>query len=428
MAALTSSGIFATFILRFNISGIGAVLVQPQSDFHLTKLQLGLIFTAFLVPYTVLQPIAGWATDRFGAKLTLLVGTLAASIITITTGFVSSFFALISLRAILGLTQAPNFVSGAKVSSSDWYDHGQRAKSASTWIAGGRLGTAITIPLATTLAVVYGWRWGFYITGLIGLLWCVAWLVVFREEPTIARIHKAHDQESTQSGIRTAMPVIASSLGLGLVLASFGQGYLAYLLGNWLPTYLGAEGFTVVNAGLLSFLPIIAAVLTIILIGGLLSDHLAVSRGSLVSLRSGLFALGMLGASGMLVLTAYASQIAQQLHVSGGYFALFSLTIAGAMWGMATPSLWVALIEAVPKESVGAVGGVQNLGGNAGGIAVSLLTGYFVGTTNTFFLAILLTCGMTMTAAVSALVLIKPRRQDLKLLGPILSGTALENP
>ncbi|HEX4921178.1 MAG TPA: hypothetical protein VFV92_10610, partial [Candidatus Bathyarchaeia archaeon] len=84
--------------------------------------------------------------------------------------------------------------------------------------------------------------------------------------------------------------------------------------------------------------------------------------------------------------------------------------------------------EAVPKESVGAVGGVQNLGGNAGGIAVSLLTGYFVGTTNTFFLAILLTCGMTMTAAVSALVLIKPRRKDLKLLGPILSGTSLENP
>jgi MFS transporter, ACS family, D-galactonate transporter len=426
MAALTSLGVFTTFVLRFNISGIGLVLVQPQSDFHLTKLQLGIVFSAFLIPYTLLQPFAGWATDRFGAKTALLVGTIAASIITILTGFISTFLALIALRVALGVSQAPNFVSGAKVSSSNWFDKSQRARSASTWIAGGRIGTALTIPFTTSLAVFYGWRWGFYITGIIALLWCALWLIGFREERVESEELHVLRETKKRSGIRMSVPIILSPLGLGLVVASFGQGYLAYLLANWLPTYLASQGFGIINAGLLSFLPIIAAVITIILVGGFLSDHLVDTGASPVRLRSKLFSLGMLGASLMLVVTAYAGTIAQQLRLPGDYFALSSLTLAGAMWGIATPSLWVALIEAVPREVAGSVGGVQNLGGNAGGIAVSLLTGYFVGTTNTFFLAILLTSGITLLGALSAFLLINPQTSEVEeILTPLVTGTSL---
>ena len=180
IAFLTGIGIFVTFVLRLNLSPVAPVLAK---EFHLTDFELGLLLSGFLWVYTVLQPVAGWVTDRFRAKVSMLLGILATSILTIITGFANSFSALISLRVALGVTQAPNFVSGAKVTSSPWFSKEQRGRATSTWIAGGRLGTVFAFPVAAWLAVSFGWQWVFFVTGLLGLVWCVAWFFGFRDAP-----------------------------------------------------------------------------------------------------------------------------------------------------------------------------------------------------------------------------------------------------
>jgi ACS family glucarate transporter-like MFS transporter len=393
IALLTGVGVFVTFVLRYNLSPVAPVLAK---DLQLTDFELGLLLSGYLWVYTILQPVAGWATDRFGAKVSMLVGGIAGSIITIATGFANSFLGLFSLRVALGVTQAPNFVSGARVTSSPWFGKEQKARAASTWIAGGRLGTAFAFPLAAWLAVSLGWQWAFFGTGIIGLVWSISWFFGFRDVPR----NEKDGQEPRRIQVRESLPVILSPLGLGLALASFGQGYVAYYVGFWLPTYLGREGFKILSAGILASLPIIAAVVSLVLVGGFLSDYLVQKGASPVGMRRKLFSIGMTSAAVMLFATAYAPD---------PYSALTTLCLAGAAWGFSTPSLWAALVEATPRELTGTMGGVQNFGGNVGGIVVTVLTGYISSVTNSFFLALLVCSAAAFMGAASATLLVKPR-------------------
>ena len=399
MASLAASGTFTTFMLRLNLS---PVATQIRGALQISNFELGLVFSAFLWVYTFLQPAAGWATDRWGAKLTMFTGLLASSIITIFTGFATSFITLIALRVALGVAQAPNFVTGAKVSASGWYQKETRARATSIWIAGGRLGTVLTLPLAAALGVAFGWQWAFYGTGILGLLWCGLWFFGYQERtpvnPSIGS--PAEDRVSW----RERLPFLTTPLALGLVLASFGQGYIAYYLNTWLPTYLiDQRKFSILQAGFLSSLPFIAAIATILLVGGLFSDYMVRRGASPVGLRSRLFSIGMIGIAAMFFATAYAPD---------PYFAVATLSLAGAAWGLATPSLWAALVEATPKAITGSMGGVQNFGGNLGGIVVIISTGYILDITNKdHFFALIAGSAAALLAALSAVILIRPQRQ-----------------
>ena len=398
IATLTSAGIFVTFMLRVNISPITPLL---KNELRLSDFEIGLALSGFLWIYTFLQPVAGYITDRFGAKLSLLVGVLATSIITLLTGFVGSFLALFVLRVALGVTQTPNFVSGAKVTASGWFNEKQRARGTSIWVAGGRLGPVLTFPLAAWLGVSYGWPWALYGTGVIGLLWCLVWFFGFQDNPGNWK-ESADAIAKPKLNIRKNLPVLISPLGLGFALASFGQGYVAYYLNLWLPTYLVQEQkFTILNAGIFATLPLIAAVVTLLLVGGVASDYFVKEGASPIGVRRNLFVFGMVATSILLFATAYAPN---------PYFALAALCLAGATLGFSTPSLWVALVEATPREITGTMGGLQNFGGNLGGIVVAVLTGYILDVTRSFFFALLAGSVAALLGAVTAFLLIRARK------------------
>jgi len=395
MALLTGAGIFVTFVLRVNLSPVAPIL---QHDFRLSDFELGLVLSAFLWVYTFLQPVAGLLTDRFGARASLFVGGLATSVLTLLTGFTNSFLSLFAVRTLIGVTQAPNFVSGAKVTASGWYGEEERARATSIWIAGGRLGPVLAFPLAAWLGSSYGWPWVFFATGLMGILWCAVWYAGFQDNPKVA----TGKVESERSDIRKTLPIVISPLGLGLALASFGQGYVAYYFNLWLPTYLVREQkFTILNAGFFATLPLIAAVVTVLFVGGFVSDYLVKMGASPLGLRRRLFVFGMVITALLMFATAYAPN---------AYSALLLLSLAGASLGFSTPSLWVALVEATPKGLAGTMGGVQNFGGNVAGIVVSVLTGYILQISHSFFLALVAGSAAAMIGAISAALLIKPRK------------------
>jgi sugar phosphate permease len=249
------------------------------------------------------------------------------------------------------------------------------------------------------LAVSFGWQWAFFATGLIGIVWSIAWFFGFRDAPKSEK--NTQEVPQPRARVRESLPIILSPLGLGLALASFGQGYVAYYLNLWLPTYLvRQQGFKILNAGIFASLPLIAAVVTLVFVGGFLSDYLVKRGASPIGLRRKLFSIGMTSAAVMLIATAYAPD---------PYSALTALCLAGAALGFSTPSLWVALVEATPKELTGTMGGVQNFAGNVGGIVVAVLTGYILDITRSFFLALLAGSAAALLGAVSAALLVKPR-------------------
>src|SRR5467141_3148035 len=59
------------YIDRNNVSTVAPIF---QRDLHLTNTQIGFVYSAFAYPYLIFQIIGGWVSDRFGARIGLIVG------------------------------------------------------------------------------------------------------------------------------------------------------------------------------------------------------------------------------------------------------------------------------------------------------------------------------------------------------------------
>src|SRR3982074_821866 len=86
---------FIAYIDRVNISVAGPTI---RKELGLTPTELGLIFAAFAYPYTAMQIIGGWASDRFGPRLVLAVLSLLWATATILTGISWSAASLVLFR------------------------------------------------------------------------------------------------------------------------------------------------------------------------------------------------------------------------------------------------------------------------------------------------------------------------------------------
>ena len=53
-----------TYIDRVNVSTASVGALGFGKEFHLSKTQIGLVFSAFAYPYLVFQIIGGWVSDR----------------------------------------------------------------------------------------------------------------------------------------------------------------------------------------------------------------------------------------------------------------------------------------------------------------------------------------------------------------------------
>jgi len=108
-----------TYIDRVNISTAAPVL---QKDLALSDTELGLVFSAFAVPYGILQPFGGWLGDRFGPRWVLFW-----AVATIWTGLANGVVTLFIARALLGLGEGATFPTATKAMAI-WLPAHKRAR------------------------------------------------------------------------------------------------------------------------------------------------------------------------------------------------------------------------------------------------------------------------------------------------------------
>ena len=90
--ALLCAMYFINYIVRVNVSTASAAF---QPELHLTNTQVGLIFSAFGIPYLLFQIAGGWVADKFGARRALTVFAIIWSSATVLMGMAGSLTAMI---------------------------------------------------------------------------------------------------------------------------------------------------------------------------------------------------------------------------------------------------------------------------------------------------------------------------------------------
>jgi ACS family hexuronate transporter-like MFS transporter len=217
-----------------------------RAEFGLSNRDIGLIVTAFSVAYAASAPLAGLLIDAAGLNRAISVAIAVWSCAGIGTGFTRGLGGLVGCRAVLGLSEAAGVPAAGKA-IHQYLRPGERALGNALNQAGVSLGMVAAPPLATWIAVTWGWRHAFIATGALGLLWIPLWR-------SVARLSGAspvrEERPAGSAGILRAPRlwafVCANALGM--------IGYSLWT--NWTTLYLvDAHGLTLVQAAWYAWIP-----------------------------------------------------------------------------------------------------------------------------------------------------------------------------
>lgn len=374
-----------SYVLRVNITIAGEPIMH---EFHLTPVQLGWVFSAFLFSYTALMTPAGTWADHFGPRLTLAVAGLSWTALTFLTALVPGFVvtstaavlgSLLVIRTLLGICEAPMYPAALKA-VSNWVPEHEQAFGNGIVICGALLASAVTAPLISVLMVHVGWRNALMLTSLIAPALVFAWLLYATDHPHQHRAINAGERQiitgNREADLTTTEPVKHEPGSWKLVLksgqawrlfAAYGcQNYLGYVFIWWGYIYLvEARHFSLLRGGFVTALPFILGTISTPSAGAL-SDRLTARLGKRNGRR--LVPAVAMTISGVLVFAG--------ARVPDATLAVALLSVGAALVWTAEGPTWACTMEIAPSAAGTAVGFV-NTGGNLGGFLAALMTPWF---------------------------------------------------
>lgn len=362
------------FLDRTNISIAGVSIAQ---EYGLSQVQLGWVFSAFLIGYAGFQIPGGWLAGRLGPRRVLTWAVLWWGVFTVLTASVPSsasnaLLILILVRLGLGVGESVVYPA-ANQFVARWVPMQERGK-ANGWIfAGVGAGSGLTPPLLTAIIANYGWRASFWFCAFLGVVIGLVWYVAARDRPEDhPRVQRA-ELDQIREGItiaatatRPPVPwrrIFSNREVWALTLSYFTFGYVVWIFFSWFFIYLSeVRGLNLKTSAVYSMLPFMAMTICC-LCGGVINDALARRFGLRVG-RCGLGVVSLLLTAVFLIFGAMAqSPIVASIVLAGG---------AGAIY-LSQSSFWSVTADFAGAHT-GVVSGVMNMGCQVGGAITASLT------------------------------------------------------
>jgi ACS family hexuronate transporter-like MFS transporter len=158
---------------------LGVVMPQIRRDLSMSNADYGLAVNSFLVLYTIFYILGGRVADRLGYRRTFTITVIFWSIANMLHALAQGLRSLCIYRALLGMGEG-GFYPTAMRAAAEWFPPKNRAKAVGVFLCGISIGTLIAPPFVAWLTIKYGWRSSFVVTGALGSLLVLPWLVLHR--------------------------------------------------------------------------------------------------------------------------------------------------------------------------------------------------------------------------------------------------------
>jgi len=357
------------FLEKANISVAAPAI---SKEYGINNAAMGLIFSGFVLAYTIGQLPSGWLADHFGPRRVICLLVPFWSLTTVLTGFASGFASLWGLRFITGLGASGTFPITARA-MQPWYLPSERGSINGLTHACARLGTAIVPPVAVWLTISFGWRWVFYACGVVGLLWVAAFAHVYRNSPTEHPRIGAEELATLRDvpplpSRRRQVPwrVILRSPNMLFIAMGFAcYSYGGYFYVSWLPSYLVQyRHLSMAAMGIVASLPLLAGMAGDI-VAGLYGDRILARTGRLTFSRRMVAVPGMVGAA-LFIIPAGMLDSAPLAMICMSVSLFFMEFLNAPSWAVAMD---------VGGAYSGTVGSLMNLGASIGGMFSPMVFG-----------------------------------------------------
>jgi len=368
---------FATTVNYLDRAVISLLKSDLSREFKWDDGDYANIEIAFKIAYSFGLLAAGSFIDKVGTKLGYFLSTLFWSIAAVCHAFVGSTFGFGVVRSALGISEAGNFPAAIKT-VAEWFPKKERAFATGIFNSGTNVG-AIVAPLTVPfIAVTWGWRWAFIITGSIGFIWLVLWYI-FYETPskhkhvTQAELDYINSDENTVSKDEPADEGKKISWGK---LLSFKQTW-AFVIGKfltdpiwwfylfWLPDFLESQ-YHLKGTEIAIPVALVYTMSTVGSIGGgwipmnLIKNNWPVFKARKTSMF-------------IYALCVIPIVFAQVLGGINMWLAVIVIGIAASAHQAWSANIFTTVSDMFPKRSIGSVTGIGGMFGSVGGVLLSLV-------------------------------------------------------
>jgi MFS transporter, ACS family, solute carrier family 17 (sodium-dependent inorganic phosphate cotransporter), other len=396
VVALLALATAICYVDRVNIS---IAIIPLAHDRGYDAAASGLILSSFFWGYIGPQMLGGWLADRFGGKHVLTIGVLLWTLGTLLTPAAAelSFGALLAMRAVLGLGESVHFPTVHSLAAR-WTISSERSRAISLYVSGVSFGTAVALLASPVIVLSLGWPAVFYISGVLGAIWLVVWVIKAADVPErcagvtaqeLAMIQADRPQAPLAESIPWAAILREKSVW-AIVIAHVCNNFGGYIILLWLPSYLHTTfGIPMARLGSYSIIPWIAA-FCVGNLSGWIADGLRKRGMTMTGVRKLMqSAAFILGAVSMLLLPLADSALLATV--------LVMIAIGGGSFGVA--GFAVNHLDVAPQYA-GILMGLSNTFAQLPGIVGVALTGFIVKLTHSFagafyLIAVINMVGMT---------------------------------
>jgi ACS family hexuronate transporter-like MFS transporter len=266
--------LFASTVVNYIDRQTLSVLAPSlKVEFHWSNQDFALIVIAFRVAYAIMQTVGGRLIDHLGTRNGLSLAVLWYSAAAMLTSLANGLYSFCAFRFLLGAGEAANWPAATKA-VSEWFPRRERGWAVALFDSGSSIGAAVAPALVLFLIGRFGgWRWAFVVTGVLGLLWLVAWRrfyyppdshpYVTEEERRMIAAERAEEAAGETASDSQSPPPWSALLALPQTWGAIASRALTdpvwFMITDWFAIYLAAKGFRLEETAAGFWIPFLAA-------------------------------------------------------------------------------------------------------------------------------------------------------------------------
>ena len=394
--------LFATTINYIDRQVLGILAPTLQKEIGWTEVQYGYIVTAFQAAYAIGLLVVGRLLDVIGTKLGFAAAIVFWSLAAMAHAFAKTPFGFGAARFGLGLGEAGNFPAAIKT-VAEWFPKRERAFATGLFNSGSNVGAIIAPAIVPWIALTWSWQVAFIITGSIGFLWLILWLLAYEAPERHKRLTagelayiRSDPQEAT-----TPIPwlqLVGKRQTWAFAIGKFLTDPVWWFYLYWIPKFFNEKfGLTLSKLG--PPLIVIYVVADIGSIGGGWLSSSLIKRG---------WSINKARKTAMLICALAVVPIVFAARVSNVWTAVALISLAAAAHQGWSANIFTIASDMFPRRAVGSVVGFGGMAGAIGGMFIATATGYLLQFTGSYH-AVFVVAGTAYLIALAIIHSLAPR-------------------
>jgi ACS family hexuronate transporter-like MFS transporter len=380
---------FATTINYIDRQVIGLLKPIIEKDLNWTELDYGYIVSAFQLFYAIGLLLSGWLLDKFGTRIGYSIAILIWSLGGMFHAFASSAFSFGIARSVLGFGEAANFPAAIKT-VAEWFPKRERALATGIFNSGSSVGAIIAPFIVAVITISLGWKWAFIITGALGIIWIVFWLLLYEIPERHKRVSKKEldyilsEKESAESVKISWSELFKYKQTYIICITRFITDWVWWFFLFWAPDFLHkTQGIDIKG----SVLPLIV-IYSIASVGGIFGGYLSsyfIKKGKSVDYSR---------KTAILICILLILPLVFAVNTESLWIAVILIGLAGAAHQGWASNIFTIISDIYPQKAIGSMVGLSGFVGSLGGALSASFVGLIIQITNSYFY-IFLIAGLT---------------------------------